>query len=79
VNQAPPKLVLLIAVLVLGLAAWFLLRTYTNGATRECEALYRGARTAADTARVDTTVTPGSRRQTDPRSCGFLRTSARWQ
>ena len=79
VPHAPPTRVLLVAALMLGLAAWFMLRAYTSAAARECQTLYRSARTAADTARVDTTVTPGSLAQQDPRSCGFIRTSARWR
>lgn len=61
------------------LVARLMLQSYTSAAARECHALYRAARTAADTARVDSTITPGSRSQDEPHSCGFLRTSARWQ
>lgn len=77
--SAPPARVLLAAVLVLAIAAWLILRTYTSAAARECSALYRSARTAADTARVDTTVTRGSRAQQEPGTCGGMRSSARWQ
>ncbi len=77
-SQAPPKWVLIVAVLLLAIAAWPLLRTYTSAAGRECLALYRSARTAADTARVDSTVTPGNRALSEPHSCGFTRIAARW-
>lgn len=76
--SAPPKRVLLVAALVVALGGWFMLRAYISPAVRECQSLYHEARTAADSAVVDTTVTPGSLRQTDPRTCGFIRTSARW-
>lgn len=78
-SHAPPKWVLLVVALVFGLAAWLMLRTYTSAGARECLVLYHSARTALDTARVDTTVTPGSHAQHDPRSCGFMRISARWR
>jgi len=77
--RSPPKWVLLAAAVGLALAAWFMLRMYTSDGARECQALYRSARTAIDTARVDTTVTRGSRKQADPPSCGFMRHSNRWQ
>lgn len=78
-SQAPPKPVLLLALLVVGMAAWFLLRSFTSPAARECRALYRSARTAVDTALVDSTVTPGASAQAEPHACGFMRISNRWQ
>lgn len=77
--RAPPRAVLLVAALIVAAAAWYLLRSYTGDAARECRALYRASRSAADTARVDSTVTPGSAGRSDPRTCGFIRTSARWR
>lgn len=77
-NHAPPRRILLIAALLVGLVGWLMMRSYTSTGARQCEALYHASRTAADTARVDTTVTPGSRKQADPHSCGFIRRSARW-
>jgi len=71
--------VLLAAAIVCALAAWFLLQAYTNVGAQECRDLYAAARTAADTARIDTTVTAGSRRQSEPRTCGFMRKTARWR
>lgn len=79
VSQVPPKPVLLLAVLVVGMAAWFLLRSFTSPAARECRELYRSARTSADTARVDSTVTPGSSAQSEPHTCGFMRIGNGWQ
>ena len=68
-----------VVVLVVVLGAWVLLRTNTSEAGRDCRAMYHSARTAADTARIDTTFVPSSKSVSDPRSCGFMRSSARWQ
>lgn len=78
-GRQPPVPVLLVALMVAALAGWGLARSYISAGARECHALFHVARTAADTARVDTTVTPGSHRQKDPRTCGSYRTSARWR
>ena len=77
----PPPRRVIIVVLAIGAAigAWFMLHTNTSAAARECRSLYHAARTAEDTARVDRTVTAGARRQQDPPSCGFIRSTARWQ
>ena len=53
-----------------------MLQAYTSAAVKECQAGYRAARTAADTTRVDSLVPEGG---ADPHSCGFIRSSARWQ
>jgi hypothetical protein len=71
--------VLLVALLIAAAAAWFFLRTYTSDGNRQCRALYHAARTAADTATVDTTLTPGTHAESDPKTCGFRRSAARWQ
>jgi hypothetical protein len=76
----PRRWALFLAASLLALVgAWLLLRSYTSDAARECLALYRSAANAADTARIDTLVPRGSRSEADPRTCGFIRTSARWQ
>jgi hypothetical protein len=62
-------------VALVALATWFILHSYISPASRECLALYRAARTAADTARVDGT-TPHQR--AEAKSCGFIRSKARW-
>ena len=77
--HTPPRAVLLIAALIVAAAAWYLMRSFIGDTARECRALYRAARSAADTVRVDSTVTPGSAGRSDPRTCGFIRTSARWR
>jgi hypothetical protein len=68
--------IVLAAVIV---AAWLLLRSYSSPAARECVKLYDNARTAADTARIDTTFAPSARNHSEPHTCGFMRTSARWR
>ncbi len=77
-NPAPPVRVLAVAGVLIAVAAWFLFRSYTSPGVRQCLALYHGARTATDTARVDETVTPGSHAAADPRSCGSYRSAGRW-
>jgi hypothetical protein len=78
-THTPPRRILVAATVVVALAAWWLLHTYTSTGTHECEKLYHSARSAADTARIDTLVTAGSREQSEPRTCGFMRRTARWQ
>jgi hypothetical protein len=78
-NRRPPPLVLVLAVLAAIAATWWLLRTNTSAAARECLQLYAEASTAADSLVVDTTVTAGVLATSDPRSCGSMRTSSRWQ
>ncbi len=78
-RQALPRPAVVVLLVILFVAGWLFFRRYTSSASRECLALYRAARTAADTARIDTTFTPASRKESDPRSCGFLRHSARWR
>ena len=74
-----PWLGLALAALVIVIGGWVLLRRYTSAGARECVALYREATSAADTARIDTIVVSASQRETDPRSCGSMRLSSRWQ
>ncbi|MBL8989248.1 MAG: hypothetical protein JNJ80_23435 [Gemmatimonadetes bacterium] len=76
---APPRRVLMVAVAIIAVAVWYLLDLYTTAGIRECRALYRAARTAADSAVVDTTVTAAARREADPRTCGFRRSQVRWR
>ena len=78
-RKSIPWLGLALTTLVVITAGWLLLRRYTSPGARECVELYRDARAAADTARIDTTVVPSSRTETDPRSCGSMRLSSRWQ
>lgn len=71
-----PRLLLVLALLVLVAAGgWIMLRMYTSGGARGCVTAYREARTAADTARVDSMVPDSS--DAEPRSCGSMRTTAR--
>jgi hypothetical protein len=73
------RLNIVIGVVLAALVGWFFLRTNTSEAGRECRALFHAARTAADTARIDTTFAPSSRLTSDPRSCGFMRGNAIWR
>lgn len=75
----PPRVALAVALAILIAAAWLLVRLYTNSAVDECRALYRAARTAADTAAVDRIVPKGAEGRQTPGSCGFMRGSGRWQ
>jgi hypothetical protein len=65
---------ILVVILAVG---WLMLRMYTSAASRECYSGYHAARTAADTARVDSLV-PDPK---DPvaHTCGWIRSSARWR
>jgi hypothetical protein len=77
----PPKWVVLgfITAVVL-MAAGLMLRVNTSHASRECAARYRAARTAADTAAVDTLVPQeGETPNLEAHSCRFIRKSAGWR
>ena len=77
-NRRSVMLAALGAVIAL-IVVWVVFGAYTGNEVRECRALYAEARTAADTTAVDLTVVPAARKHAEPRSCGFMRTSARWQ
>lgn len=78
--SAPPqKIAVVIGLLLLAGATWFVLGNRTAPEVRECTALYGLAHTAEDTARVDLTVPDAASRRAEPRSCGSLRMSGRWQ
>ena len=64
----------------IALALYIMLHMYTSSGADECAARYGAARTAADTLQVDSLV-PGKAgtREKALFSCGFTRTSARWQ
>ncbi len=71
------------AFVVLGIVCagilWLYTHMYVNPASAECVALYRAAKTAADTLMVDHSFPPSATRNAQPRTCGFVRTTARWQ
>lgn len=73
-----PHLRFMIMAGVVLFAVWLLLRSYTSPAARECRDMYHAARTAADSASIDT-VFVEIRGQDHPSSCGFMRMTARWQ
>jgi hypothetical protein len=85
---APPRnapagpvrwLLILAAASGIAIAGWLLFRSYTSDAARECAGLYDSAQTPADTSRIDSLVPGKGRGESDHRTCGSLRQSARWQ
>lgn len=77
--RRPPPVILGLALGLAILATWWLLRTNTSPAVRECLRLYAEASTATDSLAVDSTVTVQAAGEAIPRSCGSMRTSSRWQ
>lgn len=75
-----PRLQIGVAVTSLTLLAlWAFSRVFVPPASEACLHLYRDARTAADTARVDHVIPDsGAGRSAEARSCGSIRQSARW-
>ena len=64
---------------LVAVGAWFMVHAFIPPASRECLAMYRAARTAADSARVDSTVPRQSGiANLEAKSCGFIRSAARW-
>lgn len=79
VLRPPPALrpfLLALGFLLLGL--WAFSQAYVSRESRTCLALYRGASTAADTARVDGTVPRLGSGTPEVHTCGFIRQKARW-
>ena len=61
------------------LGIWAISHLYVSPDSRTCLALYRAARTPADTAQVDATIpTTAYPRTPEARTCGSIRGSARW-
>ncbi len=58
---------------------WMYAHLYVNPASTECLSLYRAAKSAADSLVIDHTFPPSASRNAQPRTCGFVRTTARWQ
>lgn len=77
-QPAPPRRVWLLAIPVLGLGLWVLLRMYSSFGSDQCADGYAAATTAADSARVDSLVPSDGRGGKEEFSCGFRRSSARW-
>ena len=76
---APPRRIWIAALPFLAVAAWLGLRMYTSFGSDQCADGYAAARTAADTARVDSLVPEDEHGVKEKVSCGFRRTSARWE
>ena len=64
--------------LVVAVTAWAFRDVFVSPASRACMALYRAARTAADTAAADHTIPEQAPRTPEARSCGNIRQFARW-
>ena len=77
--RRPGAIPVLIGVLLIVAATWFIFSSRTPQDIRECAALYTEARTAEDTTRIDLTVPPAATMHAEPRSCGSYRMSGRWQ
>ena len=58
---------------------WLYTHQYVNQASAECISMYGVAKTAADSLVIDHTFPPSASRNAQPRTCGFVRTTARWQ
>lgn len=79
-RHAPPTWVWLATLPAIALALYIMLHMYTSSGSDECAARYGAARTAADTLQVDSLVPDkGGTNGKAKFSCGFMRTSARWQ
>lgn len=75
----PPRWLLAVGAVAVVLLVWLFLQMYTGPAVAECIVRYRQAGTAADSALVDSLV-PGSRgASVRGATCGFMKSSARWQ
>lgn len=75
-----PRVQLGLAVMSLTvLALWAFSQSFVSPASRACLELYRHAKTATDSLKVDGTIpeSPGDRSR-EVRSCGSIRQSARW-
>ena len=68
----------LLAFGLLLLALWAFSHSYITRDSQACLALYRAARTQADTALVDRTMPGADRMPPESHSCGFTRQAARW-
>ncbi|HEX9164456.1 MAG TPA: hypothetical protein VF862_00995 [Gemmatimonadales bacterium] len=77
-QPAPPRRVWLLSIPVLVLGLWVLLRMYSSFGSDQCADGYAAAKTAADSSRVDSLVPDDGHGGKEKFSCGFRRTSARW-
>ena len=76
---SPPRWVWIAALPFLAVALWLGLRMYTSFGSDRCADGYAAAKTAADSARVDSLVPDDGHGGKEKFSCGFRRTSARWE
>ena len=64
-----PRFVLIAIALIVVAALWWVSELYTTDAARACQEMYAGARSAADSTRIDLVVPAAGRRLSEPRSC----------
>ena len=74
-GTAPPRwLIVALIPVVLAVGGWLMLHTNTSYGARGCRTLYRAAKTAADSAVIDTTVVlKNGKKGPNDRSCLFIR------
>jgi hypothetical protein len=77
-QPAPPRWVWVAALPFLAVAVGLGLRMYSSFGSDQCTEGYAAAKTAADTARVDSLVPEDEHGVKEKVSCGFRRTSVRW-
>jgi hypothetical protein len=74
-----PRRALLVLPLALLFASWLMFQSYTPYASRACYARYQAAKTAADSAAVDSLkLHLASDQSHEGFSCGAIRAHARW-
>lgn len=67
------RLVLVALALMAMAALWWVSELYTSDAARACRELYAGARTAADTSRIDLVVPAAARSLSRPSACVYYK------
>lgn len=73
-----PRILLVAILLVVVATFWWVSELYTTDAARACQEMYAGAKSAADTNRIDL-IAPSSARGlslSDPRTCVTYRVRA---
>jgi hypothetical protein len=79
-NPAPVWIVGPVVAVAVALTLTWMRHANTSYAAAECSRLYHEARSASDTARVDSTrVSRDGKVTAQSSSCGGIRTNARWR
>lgn len=71
-----PRIVLIAILIIIVGALWWVSELYTTDAARACQELYAGAKSAADTNRIDLVVPAAARNLSEPHSCVIYRRRA---